>query len=114
IEKIFGTTLFATSVLILYANFMHVLPNGVAGIATAGIAYLVVSLMGFGSASMINRNRAETFEALQREKALNKELSAALDRVKLLSGMLPICSSCKKVRDDQGYYQQIEQYITEH
>jgi len=114
VEKIIGTTLFAISLLILYANFTHVIPNGVAGITTAGIAYLVVSLMGFASTSMINRSRAEAFEALQREKSVNKDLSDALDRVKLLSGMLPICSSCKKVRDDQGYYQQIEQYITEH
>ncbi|MBL6690901.1 MAG: hypothetical protein ISP91_10960, partial [Pseudomonadales bacterium] len=114
VEKIIGTTLFAISLLTLYSNFIHVIPNGVAGITTAGIAYLVVSLMGFASTSMINRSRAEAFEALQREKSVNKDLSDALDRVKMLSGMLPICSSCKKVRDDQGYYQQIEQYITEH
>ncbi len=113
-EKIAGTTLFATSLLILYANFLHVIPNGVAGIATAGIAYLVVSLMGFGSTSMINRSRAEAFEALQREKSVNKDLSDALDQVNQLSGMLPICSSCKSVRNDQGYYQQIEEYITAH
>jgi hypothetical protein len=38
----------------------------------------------------------------------------AMKQVKLLSGLLPICSSCKKIRDDQGYYQKIETYITEH
>lgn len=38
----------------------------------------------------------------------------AMKHVKLLSGLLPICSSCKKIRDDQGYYQKIETYITEH
>ena len=43
-----------------------------------------------------------------------KELQAALERVKTLSGMLPICSSCKKIRDDQGYWNQIEAYIAKH
>ena len=39
------------------------------------------------------------------------ELQEALDRVKTLNGLLPICASCKKVRDDQGYWNQIEAYI---
>jgi len=39
------------------------------------------------------------------------DLQKALDRVKTLSGLLPICASCKKVRDDQGYWNQIEAYI---
>lgn len=42
------------------------------------------------------------------------ELQAALAEVKVLSGFLPICSSCKKIRDDQGYWNQIEAYISEH
>ncbi len=46
-----------------------------------------------------------------REK--NDALAAALARVKLLSGMLPICSGCKKIRDDQGYWSRVERYIQE-
>ena len=34
--------------------------------------------------------------------------------MKTLSGLLPICSSCKKIRDDKGYWTQIEQYISTH
>ncbi len=44
----------------------------------------------------------------------NKDLEAALAKVKLLSGLLPICASCKKIRDDAGYWQQVEVYIKEH
>ena len=52
---------------------------------------------------------------LQAEKeALLGELRAALEKVKLLSGYLPICASCKKIRDDSGYWQQIESYIRDH
>jgi AmiR/NasT family two-component response regulator len=45
---------------------------------------------------------------------LNEELRAALAKVKLLSGLLPICASCKKIRDDRGYWQQVEVYIRNH
>ncbi|PYV32158.1 MAG: response regulator [Acidobacteria bacterium] len=43
-----------------------------------------------------------------------KELEAALARVKTLQGLLPICSYCKRIRNDQNYWQQVEQYIGEH
>jgi len=50
-----------------------------------------------------------------REKdELISKLQDALDNIKKLSGLLPICSSCKKIRDDKGYWNQIEQYISEH
>jgi sigma-B regulation protein RsbU (phosphoserine phosphatase) len=43
-----------------------------------------------------------------------KALEEALARVKQLQGLLPICSYCKKIRDDQNYWQQVESYIAEH
>ena len=49
----------------------------------------------------------------EREKLIH-ELQNVLAKVKTLSGLLPICSSCKKVRDDKGYWSQIETYIREH
>lgn len=42
------------------------------------------------------------------------ELTESLKQVKQLSGLLPICASCKRIRDDQGYWQQVETYISEH
>lgn len=42
-----------------------------------------------------------------------RDLEDALSRVKQLQGLLPICSYCKKIRDDQNYWQQVEQYVTE-
>ncbi len=44
----------------------------------------------------------------------NSELEEALAQVKVLNGMLPICASCKKIRNDEGYWEQIEQYIGTH
>jgi PleD family two-component response regulator len=53
--------------------------------------------------------------ALVKEKEkLIGELHQALAKVKTLSGLLPICSSCKKIRDDKGYWNQIETFIRQH
>ncbi|RPI37215.1 MAG: hypothetical protein EHM54_03720 [Nitrospiraceae bacterium] len=52
---------------------------------------------------------------LEDEKAgLINQLQSSLEKVKLLSGFIPICASCKKIRDDKGYWNQIETYIRDH
>ncbi len=52
-------------------------------------------------------------EISERKRTID-ELQETLREIKLLRGILPICSYCKKVRDDQGYWNQLERYITEH
>ena len=58
--------------------------------------------------------------AIERKRIENEkeqviaELQEALAKVKLLSGFIPICASCKKIRDDTGYWQQVESYIQKH
>lgn len=47
-------------------------------------------------------------------KTLIKQLQETLSQVKQLSGLLPICASCKNIRDDKGYWNQIESYIKKH
>ena len=42
------------------------------------------------------------------------ELEEALGQIKTLKGLIPMCAGCKKIRDDQGYWQQVEEYILEH
>ena len=44
----------------------------------------------------------------------NRELKEALETVKTLEGFIPICANCKKIRDDEGYWHQVETYIQEH
>ena len=65
---------------------------------------------------IVERKRAE--EKIQQyatelEKK-NKKLFDALANVKQLTGMLPICASCKKIRNDKGYWGEVESYISEH
>lgn len=49
----------------------------------------------------------------EREQLIT-ELQEALAKVKTLSGLLPICAWCKNIRNDQGYWQAVEQYVGEH
>lgn len=51
-----------------------------------------------------NQELSDSLEALKQERA----------RVKVLSGMLPICASCKKIQDDDGYWEQLESFIDRH
>jgi len=51
--------------------------------------------------------------AIERQKLLIK-LQNALDEIKTLKGLIPICSHCKKIRDDQGYWNILESYIQKH
>jgi len=60
-------------------------------------------------------NAGERILRLQAELAARvKELELALANVKLLQGLLPICCYCKKIRNDQNYWQQVDGYISDH
>jgi len=54
----------------------------------------------------------QKLEEIERENIIQK-LQAALDNVKILKGLLPICMHCKKIRDEKGYWKRIEAYIQE-
>ncbi len=60
----------------------------------------------------ISRRSANVPEE-ERERLI-KKLQDALADIKVLSGLVPICSSCKKIRDDKGYWTQLEGYIQAH
>ncbi|MBU1170447.1 MAG: cache domain-containing protein [Proteobacteria bacterium] len=60
-------------------------------------------------------NLGQHDEIIAKNKELvsqNSQLNEALDQVQTLSGLIPICASCKKIRDDKGYWEQIESYIS--
>ena len=62
------------------------------------------SILDITARKQVEEQREELIEALQK----------ALSEVKTLRGFLPICSYCKKIRDDKGYWSQIESYIHKH
>ncbi len=73
--------------------------------------------LALNNARLYRRALAEIAERKQAETALqtkNEQLQQALDQVKTLSGLLPICANCNKIRDDQGYWQEVTVYIKTH
>jgi hypothetical protein len=76
------------------------------GVWNAGIrliSFLIITL----AASRVR-------ELLDSERGLSARLQEALNQVKELRGLLPICASCKKIRNDTGYWEQIEGYVSRH
>jgi hypothetical protein len=53
-------------------------------------------------------------QAHSEKDGLILELQQTIDEVKTLQGIIPICASCKKIRDDSGYWQQVEEYVSSH
>lgn len=77
----------------------------------------VTLYLGHVLSRMIKTLQKEIGYRKQVEKTLQTEqdrLKAALSEVKVLGGLIPICASCKKIRDDMGYWNQIEAYLKEH
>lgn len=67
----------------------------------------IAGIIGF-SIDITERKQAE--DALEEER---RRLQQALDEVRTLRGIVPICASCKKIRDDKGYWNKVEKYISE-
>ncbi len=74
----------------------------------------VVLLLVIVFLSVFYREREIIRQQLEEKNALYEELQSSLKQVKQLHGILPICAECKKIRDDDGYWQQLEQYISDH
>jgi hypothetical protein len=61
--------------------------------------------------TVLNNELSNMARELRRKE---RELQEAYDRIRTLSGFLPICSHCKQIRDDQGYWNNLEEYISTH
>lgn len=79
-----------------------------AGLWIAGISWLAVGARHLRK-HVVARQEAEA----ERERLIS-ELQQALATVKTLDGLIPICASCKKIRDDQGYWTRLETYLEQH
>ncbi|MBN2704409.1 MAG: hypothetical protein JXR23_09390 [Pontiellaceae bacterium] len=82
--------------------------------ATFVIATICPLLIAPFVAYTIFRLYEKTDRSREELEKLNQQLAATLTEVKELSGLLPICSSCKKIRDDKGYWNHLEAYISKH
>lgn len=78
------------------------------------ISEAAIQYSGGSAILLVIRDITERKKSEEERESLIDELKKALDNIKTLKGLLPICSNCKKIRDDQGYWNQIEGYIERH
>ena len=62
----------------------------------------------------LNKTNRLLYEEIEKHKKTIKHLKSSLEEIQTLRGILPICMHCKKIRDDEGYWNKIENYISEH
>lgn len=81
-------------------------------VVTVGL--IVANIVGCTFSRRMGRFNRERYYALRSEREARAELEAALAEVNTLSGLLPICCVCKKIRDDSGYWSSVESYLHNH
>lgn len=109
-----GFVLLLLSLLLFQPGLVHAHDYGVkTGLRFLPSLFFVV-LIGYGLES--SRHRFSDMLRREHEELLDEEanLEKALKQIKTLHGLLPMCASCKKIRDDNGYWKQIEAYLYEH
>jgi hypothetical protein len=117
------TALYILFSLVLMGRSLAWLVHPDAGLFDTGMFnafyFLTITAFEIGwalSFLMMNSQRLES-ELRHAQRSLGTsvaELKKALSEIKTLSGMLPICASCKRIRDDKGYWNQLEEYLQKH
>lgn len=98
---------------VIFMTALTAVEDKVKGFEAGGVDYVTKPVQLDEVSARIRTHLAIARLRSQLQKK-NAELEKALSSVKLLSGLLPICASCKKIRDDNGYWNQIEAYIRDH
>ena len=111
--RIEGTLRGGISVTVPMSRFAT--PGESRNVALAHLGLWVIGLSGLGfSVRDLQRHTLARLSAEAERERVIGDLEKALAEVKTLSGLIPICASCKKIRDDQGYWTQIETYVQQH
>lgn len=109
----FIVSVFAAPILFAYLNYQ----NKIKGIPIENRPVLAilqeVAAVKF-ELSLAQQEIEKRKQAEKEKEELISQLHQAISEIKTLQGFLPICANCKKIRDDKGYWQQIESYIQKH
>lgn len=74
-------------------------------------SYIFVNVIGLWISWTLHTYRRRQFATQLEQIALTEKLQIAKDEIRTLQGILPLCSGCKKIRDDKGYWSQLDAYI---
>jgi hypothetical protein len=107
--------LLASIVFTICSSMAFTLYTDVYGISNFSGHVLKFAAYGFIYQAIIYTGLRKPYDLLFRDLKQNElKLINAMSEIKTLSGILPICASCKKIRNDKGYWQMVEEYIGEH
>jgi DNA-binding response OmpR family regulator len=98
---------------IIFISAINETVDKVKAFALGGVDYITKPFRSEEVLARVKTHLSLRSLQLQMEKK-NAELQKALDEIKVLRGFIPICASCKKIRNDKGYWEQIEYYISKH
>jgi PleD family two-component response regulator len=98
---------------IIFISALNELEDKVKAFSEGGVDYITKPFQTEEVLARVNTH-ISLHSCQRRLEENNVELQEALGEVKQLRGFLPICSSCKSIRDDQGYWKSIETYISNH
>lgn len=95
-----------TAIPVIFMTALDSVEDKIAGFSAGAVDYITKPFQQLEVLARIS-----THISLRKRE---KELEEALEEIKTLKGILPICSYCKQIRNDKGYWQQVEEYISEH
>ena len=111
----FSIQMFSSSILAVATYLLLLRKHPDSFIATGVLFVLTLALvLGYITSSSFHRVRRQRFAAHQSEIRLRRQLESAMAEIKTLQGLLPICAACKKIRQDDDSWKQIDEYIAEH
>lgn len=105
---------------VIFISALHQQMDIVRAFAVGGVDYITKpfqteeTLARVHTHLTIGKLQKELAQKNQALQAQNEALQQALHNIKTLSGLLPICANCKKIRDDDGYWHTVEAYIRDH
>lgn len=110
-----GSTLMADAVAFRLYSLSMMLPFTLSvALGGADALHLVPAFLSLSVAGFMVRFNTQAYRALVEHLQTQAALEEALANIQTLGDLLPICASCKKIRDDRGYWNQIEDYISKH
>ncbi len=102
-----------SSIPVLFISALNDVKDKVKAFSAGGVDYITKPFQAEEVLARV-KTHVSIFQLEQKLLAKNRDLEEALERINTLRGLIPICSNCKKVRDDSGYWEQIESYISVH
>ena len=98
---------------VIFISALDEIGNKVEAFSSGGVDYICKPFQAEEVLARVSTHlRLRKVQKLLQEK--NERLQQALDEINILRGIIPICANCKKIRDDEGYWNQMEKYIQEH